>query len=60
MEKLEKWILYKIIDEHIAQLEELSAICPDDKRDKLLDLKGDYEIVKKVFDTFYSIFDSDN
>lgn len=60
MERLEKWILSKIIGEHMAQLDELSAICPDDKREKLLDLKGDYEIVQKVFDTFYSIFDSDN
>lgn len=39
----------------MAVLEEISAMLPEDKSREIKELIGDYEITKKVFDTYYSM-----
>lgn len=55
IERLEKFILYRIVNGHMAVLEEISAMLPEDKSREIKELIGDYEITKKVFDTYYSM-----
>lgn len=59
IDRLEKSLLYKIIDEHIRDLEELSDMVLIDKKEEIEELIADYKITKQVHNQYYTLFNID-
>lgn len=56
IERLEKLLIYKVIDNHIRDLEELSDMVLNDNKEEIEDLIEDYKITKQVHNKYYAMF----
>lgn len=60
IERLEKSLIYKVIDYHIRDLEELSDMVLNDNKEEIEELIEDYKITKQVHNKYYALFGIDS
>lgn len=60
IEKLEKLLIYRVIDNHIRDLEELADMVLNDNKKEIEDLIEDYKITKQVHNKYYAMFGIDS
>lgn len=60
IERLEKSLIYKVIDNHIRDLEELADMVLSDNKEEITELIEDYKITKQVYNKYYALFGIDS